>query len=592
MIAQTGREAWNSLVRVGGIEVDGRDADLADSVRIALNPFAKSLDDAVNASTAEQVATAVLSEVSEFAAMMGDILHLLSSAGATEGKEQWLVALSENRLPVSLERFSDFIRAVKSSGGSVEIPRLRYYDAFDLLTPFMNKLGADDGTVVDWGAGEARSLWDRDYEDVKVPEVARPSLLHDVALAVLAKIRLAKLDGPGALGRYYDEQRNHEYRDPAVTSGLSLPAIAQNETDFWLATACGVLEAAGSLEPSLLDEAERSVAARFAEYPRDRECVSASFDDVEHILSLPAWGARHETYAVWIASQIVSSGRQAGHAFEAQEHGGRMPFEFGESYVGTFTTTAKLTALFAERKIPLQNPVGDSRTANCQPDFSLWDDGSPSLLVEVKHYKKSSPGKFGEVLTDYARCADGSPVCLAAHGPTTTALSKVPQALQPQCIVLDRFGPTNRDARRRFDQMIEGVLGSPVDRWFDARLDSDALVVVDTSPSFHAVLQSPEGMELVREACSQAGAADLLLGSDRPGTVLPAGAASIREALRGYTGGTDLQEVLRGTTNRWPIFVLTDAEGAQSLKVPHVLMENLAIRNVEVSVLRLEEPDT
>lgn len=145
--------------------------------------------------------------------------------------------------------------------------------------------------------------------------------------------------------------------------------IAQSETNFWLRSEIGLLAEIRRLPETLVDDLAARMSTRLAPLVRRRIAGKIEVSDIGRLLSLPVWTHRYETYGVWIATRIVAS--IDDHDVMTQSDDGRLKFGFREAMIAEVKTAYPTCRLFAERREPLTDPIGQSRKSNVQPDFSI-----------------------------------------------------------------------------------------------------------------------------------------------------------------------------------------------------------------------------
>src|SRR5450756_1016613 len=92
---RTARSAWQHLIKEGGLEIADRDQPLVQTLKNRLNPYAVSVDDALDGVSMEGFLNAFFGTITPFVAMMQDLLDYFESAGATDGPGAWTLALGE-----------------------------------------------------------------------------------------------------------------------------------------------------------------------------------------------------------------------------------------------------------------------------------------------------------------------------------------------------------------------------------------------------------------------------------------------------------------------------------------------------------------
>lgn len=111
-INQSARSAWETFRRIGGIELNGRDADLEDALCTALSETAGSFDEALETATTVQLVRAMLRAIAPFAVMFQEIMGLYKQAQANEGANHWHVPIGE-QIP-DLADFEHFLSTMSA----------------------------------------------------------------------------------------------------------------------------------------------------------------------------------------------------------------------------------------------------------------------------------------------------------------------------------------------------------------------------------------------------------------------------------------------------------------------------------------------
>ena len=187
-------------------------------------------------------------------------------------------------------------------------------------------------------------------------------------------------------------------------------------------------------------------------------------EDLERLLSLPAWRKRYELYGVWVATAIV--GALEDHEVTINHTNGELKFAFGEARIADVVTSRPKVSLYSERRTPLASPVGKGRVSSVQPDFGLWACGSQQddcvMIVEVKHYKRRSRSNFREALIDYANAHPKAIVVLVNYGPVGSAFADLPKAIDERCKMIGYLNPENLLAQDSFRRAVQTCVGTPV----------------------------------------------------------------------------------------------------------------------------------
>ena len=524
---RTASSAWRALVETGALEPDGRDLELADGLREVLGGDAESIEEALQDVSMRAFVEALFRAVEPFPMMFGDILRFFKDAGAREGQHQWRLVIGDD--PFELDHFVEFERVWRSFECEFDVPAVNGREAFlphtvrnhlegmeDLLdmgsTPFGPTGLADvDKWLEAYDAGEygrfpARLLPER-----------LPSGLDDAA-----RIAMAALYVIGDAG--YDRRMLVEAlrAGRASTSaldqddGLNLWMIAQNETDYWLRTTVQILGRLVAGPEGKTERFSEELRARYEALPRRRLNIRVNVEEFLRILSLPVWRKRHELYAVWIATEMLAAAK--GHDFCVYWTAGELRFAFQETKIADIVSTRPVVSLFAERRTPLDSPIGKGRKKNVQPDYGLWRAESSrewcSLVVEVKHYKRSDGRNFRDALVDYARAHPNAVVMLVNYGPVGIS-DGLPDDVRQRCRTVGHLNPRKTEAKDEFHKAVREQIGEPV-RTVGQLVATEGLprsVVVDASASMAGILRGrwfgKFARELARDGAEKAVLVDI-----------------------------------------------------------------------------------
>ena len=129
--------AWKGLVEAGGLEPTGRDEELADHVRQALNSEADTLDEALESAPVETFVDVLFRTIEPFPMMFRDILRFFEFAGAREGQRQWRLVIGDEVL--ELKHFEEFEQEWTAIECEFDVPAIGSSDAF-LLNTIPNEL--------------------------------------------------------------------------------------------------------------------------------------------------------------------------------------------------------------------------------------------------------------------------------------------------------------------------------------------------------------------------------------------------------------------------------------------------------------------
>lgn len=577
-IARDAPTAWASLREIGGMEPGGRDADLEDALRRLLNPIAPNLDSALLNATTDDLVRALFEVISPFAAMFRDIIAFFRAAGANQGREQWSVRIDDEHL--DLKDFQSFLQGLDSIEAVLDLPALDFRGAWLLnenaraVLPEEDVLGflppgsrppTGDADIDEWLLAYGRGEY-RPYPSMLRPGAVPPDLSDVAGVLWVAVERIRSLWGDRDRMmqdyRAYDGDRRRllpSFQDDALDPGT----IAQNETDFWLGSSTVHLaRALRAPEPVRRAFADR-IAAAYAGYGRRLVATSTDISLAERILQLPVWRRRHELYAVWIATQIV--GALPDHTVEIHHEDGKIVFAFAETVVATIETAQPILRLFAERRVPLKDPIGEGRTGNVQPDYSLWSGADDfercRLVVEVKHYKTAARRKFSEVLVDYARAHPAARIALVNHGPVADMLEGVDARLAARCIQFGDLTASNAARRSAFADLIQEVVGPPRPEG----VEGNTAVLIDVSASMSDILRRRAFTTWIESPDVQSAALIALADSKiRQRCAPPEALVLIRSATLG--SATDLAGPIEEMLQEFArVVVATDDGGFQDL---------------------------
>lgn len=456
IVHRTASEAWSYFRDKCGLEPEGRDADLIAHLWAKLDPNAPGLDAAVARVSNTTLVRAIFECVAPFVSMSRDILAFFRRAEARRGPGQWALTIED--VPLELLDFVEFIKASERAWGVVDVPYLTWRDAWELwriLGEAPTSYVARDvtGWLSTFKTEKTYAPWPASFDrDVL------PLELHDVALVLQTSLTII---------RDLKETREQLIRRRTSITGpepiYDAPILAMIETDYWLAGCIERLGQAARLATPEMNQLGDKLADFFGRLPRILLPRDTALDTLEQILSLPVWQKRHEAYAVWIATQVVQC--FPPKRIEVHHDNGAVVFAFKKTKVATAEIPGGKVILYAERKQPLNRPLGAGRRRNVQPDFGLWTEhGVQSrclLVVEVKHYAQVATRKFTEVLIDYARAHAEAEVVLVNYGPTADMLDQLDERenpVAPRCHHIGQLTPLNRVACDRFAAFVQSVI--------------------------------------------------------------------------------------------------------------------------------------
>jgi len=554
MIARSARDAWAEFVRIGGIEPEGRDKDFVFELTRAIDRDATGIDAALAGATTSELLRAMFDAVAPFSAMFSDILALFRNSDARRGKQNWTLAIAD--IPFALKDFVHFGERMRSAPGVRELPVIDVVDAWS-LTHILGERDAPAAYEPDVAA------WLDTYRSGGAYPAFPASLgaasfsggladacgLAEALLDVVRRVAPDRLAMPTLLGA-----------DEPSDDILTPRGAAAAEMDHWLSKMIQGLAAAAVADAPRRTALSEEIDGLLGGRPRRPYLFDPDVLLLEQLLSLPAWKHRHELYAVWIAAEIVQS--LPDHKLTIHDEDGKLNFAFKETHLATFGGRHGEAWLLAERKLPLESPVSPDRAAHVQPDYGIWLGDRCTLVIEVKHYKKSARRKFGDVLTDYAAAHKEAEVLLVNHGPIGTALDAADTAYRSRCKVLGKYTPFAVADRARFAEIVLAAAGPP---------PASAFLLIDTSGSMEPVFVPIAGgrsiMSCWLESDEVAHIRDVAFIDTQVrwhGSLVDARAA-VRTLKVG--GGTSLEApLLRLLADRDEIMIATDQDGRDDIE--------------------------
>jgi hypothetical protein len=573
--------AWNQLKERGGIELETRDEGLDKRLHDGLNPTAPSLEAALASATMEEFCRAFFEAIHPYVAMFRDILEFFERARAHEGQDQWM--LKVDNVPLDLEHFRQFVdiwsRVAKAT---VQIPAIddpgfwRLSDALRKSGTAFHAVG-DARTGVHKGMPSDVQLWLKDYErgvyrplpkSLLAPKL--PAALRKIALVVASVLRPILDRGLTRNGWMKLYEQHTEPPDRA--DAYNFWTVLHNETDFALRTFVVKLSTAqAALSPNEIAILVTELDSIMDQYPTRPLDASVSLKDLESVLSLPIWKKRYELYSVWVATEMIRA--LHGHDIQIHHDSGRIEFAFRETLVATIRSAPGPFQQFSEKRSPLAKPRGAGRTANVQPDHSLWTsvggNDSCRLTVEVKHYKNSAKTKFVDIFEDYARALPESEIFLVNHGPVGRALDDVSLDVRRRCHALGFLTSSNTTVRSILSNAVRKCVGEPIAEWPGHSMigGGTSALAIDVSGSMKDVLRTAEMESFIRRVAADARPSQLVAVDERVVRSCSVDESGFRELL-GVTGeGTELEGPIRQLLDKFEsVVVVTDSGGLETLR--------------------------
>lgn len=495
--------AWQSLSQIGGLELDGRDKDLATQLKNQIDKNAPNLESALKTISTDLFLHAFFQIIQPFTMMFRDVLEFFQMASAREGQAQWKIKIDNEFF--GLQHFVEYLEHWDSIDYEIEFPAIEMESAYILEILLRDSQGNPSHSSEEKSQDGSRTtgiddvdFWIKEYDEGRYstypysldPEKLDPGIgdVARIVIAVLSVIQKRGLDKSNLQKNYLDNPYNFERQD--IINPLT---IARLEAGSWLRKT--ILNLACLYEKSEIERFQigTKLECIYKKYPRLRVGAKVKRNNLDKLLSLPIWKKRHEFYGVWVATEIVRS--LEGHEFTFYVSNGEFKFPFKETKIFDVISARPQVSLISERRSPLSNPIGTGRKFNVQPDFGIWTCGKQPdkciMIIEVKHYKKQSRGKFRDVLIDYANAHTMARVILVNYGPVGSTISVLPDTISDRCTMIGYLNPEVRSARMCFQKLVRGCVGGPAVKNFHKRYISQTdIFVIDISISMLEILSS------------------------------------------------------------------------------------------------------
>lgn len=432
----TATELWREWERSGVLRPQDYDTDVADQVRRMLarrgqdgsGPIDRALDDA--RWTARDLLQTLAPLVTSFTAMQRDLLRLLQRVGAASGTQENLRVQYEfvagDIIDESLADFRERVRHIEAVVVQLRPLSFTTSHAFDSAMRQHATSEAVDGLVAISGAAS----WETWQFSDGVPDATPTGYpqIDGLAERVIALVRgvLARLESVGT-DTVTAREWAYAHRDD-LEQDPGLDQIIWAATDFWpLSTAAAVYQwtagiAAGTIAASdeFLMQVDAWLGGFEAGEPEEAK-IERMVEEFVDILSLPAWGKRHELYSAWITTQLD---RAVHGRLEFVVVDGALRFPFHATLLAHLPTVHGPVELWCEVRSPATGELGGGRKRGIQPDYRFQrpahdkaSDRTTVAAVEVKQYKSPAAIKHGGTLRDYVANLPGATVLLVAHGP-------------------------------------------------------------------------------------------------------------------------------------------------------------------------------
>jgi hypothetical protein len=476
--AATSAELWELLETEAGLQADDYDASVVAELRGRLELDAGApMSDELKAKqiSVERFVAAFFASVAPYVTMWSDLLALFELAAATTGASNLRVAYRFDEAgQLDLDFDLDHFRRVAEIVEQMMVP-------FDLSGP--------DTPQLIWGVTYAvdRGAWDRPSGEPEVdrfdticrdPHAPWPASMPAIprtgdrrldeliseawtlASRFLAGLRSISSDHASLMAEVsYDDLTS-------VVDGASAATIRLVESDYWLPTTAVAftnVSKAPHAQPDLAGRLEAALAPLRNTDPRLLEPRRR----LSEFLQLPIWKQRYELYSNWVCTQIIRAIDDQAARVHADR--GEIRFAFSGTHLATFDAFMPRLHLWAELRVPLEDPVGEHRSSAIQPDVTLLADPitarrSP-LAVECKQYKKASSKNFADAITDYAHGHAEARIILVNYGPAraATVLKHVARDVVPRAVVIGDVRPGESKPLSVFRSEVRGAVGLPAE---------------------------------------------------------------------------------------------------------------------------------
>lgn len=537
---ETSKEFWKQVQEKGGLKAtdDAYDKPIIQALVKGLNfssqkEFQHALDN--DQIAIEDFLCAFFSAVEPYAMMMGDLLKMFQQIGVKHSGENLEISFdfgNENAAPLTF-KFEEF----KNWKEKWEEAK----STFAVLNWNVNTLWQLNGVFSDWRLGRSQRQdvvkWLEVYYNGHWPEEL-PGLpfISDTKLREsIEKVwRVVRSFVAAASAISPQRIKFNTPTDNIPTDKLlwDIEVVKIVETDNWAGSIVsgilGYLELIQSPDFHVKNTLEslrppinkvtspgpadivRRLNEVFDSLPVSQKIVKEKVKIIEEFLDLPIWRRRHELYSMWVSTQIAEA---IGYSDLRIHHAGNtLKFAFSGTHFATTNATAydPTIHVWAELRSPLANPVGKTRTANIQPDYTIVSDPVTSPLsavtvVECKQYKKQSKASFIAALLDYANGRPQAVIILVNYGPASPALLSDSSLtiVKDRLRIIGHMHPGRPDAIQTFRSEIQDSLKKykivsnatlPVDpdsgtgeiqlRWGAQPRDLDLKLAIASDPEF------------------------------------------------------------------------------------------------------------
>ncbi|HEY4368739.1 MAG TPA: hypothetical protein VGN07_16010 [Steroidobacteraceae bacterium] len=567
--------AWRHLVNLGGLELTGRDADFEADLLAHLRPTETSLDSVLRQVSIDQFLQAFFATARPYVQMFEEILRFFQAAGATQGRQHWRLRLDQDT-DLALDHFREQLGQWQSIKGRALLPALDVQGAWLIWhrlphqgSRALNSSASSPNPLPEWienwlKAYDAQQRLPLPAEQLKG---ALPAELQAIVPFVSA---VADLEA-----RLSYEGMKRILRDRGYHHGVVLveeAALSALESDYWLGQTLKGLFEATHLPTVDRQGIEQDLKDLISSVPTCSVEMDVTVPILEDIVRLPIWQKRHELYAVWVATLIVSA--LGEHDLKLHHDNGRIEFAFRETLLASVLTSNPPVQLISERRSPLSKEASStSRSKGAQPDYGIWvaNNSTPDdcvLVVECKHYQQSAGGRFSEVLSDYALSLPRARVVLVSHGPIANPEDALSLRIRGRCASIGRLTADNSAAREVLEHHVRECVGprAIAQPPAGARIWATQAMAVDISPSMRPFLGQARLREKLVQLVATRDVGIIVTIDKQIVRLFPPTPDGIDAARNSQGNDTELSAPVRLLTDCYEsVLVVTDRDGYDTL---------------------------
>ncbi|MDQ3936252.1 MAG: hypothetical protein M3340_16660 [Actinomycetota bacterium] len=468
----------------GGLEPQSWDLQLVDELHRKLGLGAGDVGEALERADVptETFVVEFFAAMAPFAEMLEDLLQLFEEQGVTQTDRvvqiEFDFGAEADKLRFDLESFRTAHTTWTRAHRRVAAPEWTHDEWWQLRTLLLGDAlgyssGDDPPELLDFKDQYMSGRWPERVPPAPVTD--NPRLDTQLELARLAGqsfIRIGRELGADRqvlnerldAGRRPGPEGDPEQTDPRVEP------IGQADTDHY---ALGLMQAvyvaaARARSGEDVEEAAARLEAFFDAHPLPIVEIEELVEELLDVLQLPIWKHRYDLYAAWVLSEIVAA-LPAGARLVTPERG-VLRFPFSPTPMAQIAGCREEITVWSELRSPLSDPLGSSRQANVQPDYSIVVAGAAPepgpetsiLEVECKQYKTPVTRSFAAALRDYAKARPNAVAVLVSHGRANAdrIVAAVPEEQRDRTRVIGELHPGNPPARDAFARCV----GEQLDR--------------------------------------------------------------------------------------------------------------------------------